>query len=454
MEAGSPRSVAPETVRPARSTAVPLVAGARLPLAFIVFGLAGLAAAACWMALEPSLLGLPHLHPRVVALVHLWLPGFLLSVCIGALYQLMPVVLGAPLAMRVSVLWIHFGLHAVGAILLVAAFAHGRFEWVGAGGTLISAGAVIVFTAVLRTFLAAKRRDAPAWCFPLATGWLAATVLFGIALAINRRWPWLPLSAADLLRAHAHLGLAGFFLTLLQGTTFQLIPMFTMGSLRRPRLVWAGLLATQAGLITLTPGLAWNVSLLTQIGALILATGILCSALAFRATLGTRRRKALEPGLKAFVLGAFILAVATVVGTALTFMPPGHAWAQQGIAVYGILIIPGALSLVVLGMLCKIIPFLVWMRAYGPKVGKQPVPLATALASRPLEQGWLIAHVAGLGLLFASSIFSSEKLALAGGITLLIATGLFISNVWRVLAHLRDNRTPPLPSPAVPARSL
>lgn len=444
MEAGSPRSAAPEATRPARPASVPLVAGARLPLAFIVFGLAGLAAAAVWMALEPSLAGLPHLHPRVVALVHLWLPGFLLSVSIGAVYQLMPVVLGAPLGMRVSTLWIHFVLHALGSILLVVSFARARFEWVGAGGILVATGVGILFTSVLRTFRAAKRRDAPAWCFPLATGWLAATVLFGITLALNRRWPWLPLSAANLLRAHAHLGLAGFFLTLLQGTTFQLVPMFTMGSLSRPRLVWTGLLATQAGLLTLTPGLAWELPVLTRIGALILLGGMMCSAVALRCTLKTRKRKTLEPGLTAFVFGALLLGLAAAVGTGLAFMPGGHALARKTIAVYGILIIPGALSLLVLGMVCKIIPFLVWMRAYGPKVGKQPVPLATALASRPLEQGWLIAHVIGLGLLFAAATFSADGLALAGGVTLVIATGLFLTNAARVLAHLRTRSAPSL----------
>lgn len=416
---------------------VPLVAGARLPLAFIGSGLGGLAAAAAWMALEPSLVGLPHLHPRVVALVHLWLPGFLLSVCIGALYQLMPVVLGAPLATRASTLWTHFALHTVGSVLLVVAFTQSRFEWVGVGGLLIALGVGVLFASVLRTFRVATRRDAPAWCFPLATGWLALTVLFGIALAINRRWPWLPLSAADLLRAHAHLGLAGFFLTLLQGTTFQLVPMFTMGTLRRPRMIWTGLLATQAGLLVLTPGLAWNLPMLTRGGALILAIGVGCSALALHATFATRRRKVLEPGLQAFVLGSVVLALATLMGVALAFLPTGHPWARPGIAAYGLVLIPGALSLVVLGMLCKIIPFLVWMRAYGPKVGKQPVPLATALASRRLEQAWLLLHLAGLALLVAGALRGTAPVVLAGALALLAGTGLFLANALHVLAHLR-----------------
>lgn len=412
-----------------------MVGGGLLPLAFILLGLAALAASGVWLLRQPALLGLPYFHPHIVAFIHLLLPGFLLSVCIGALYQLMPVVLGAPLRLNISTLWIHFGLHAAGVILLVAAFASGRFAWAGAGGTLISVGVGILFTAVLRTFVRADRRDAPAWCFPLATGWLAATVLAGVTMAANRHSPWLPLSMMDLLRAHAHLGLAGFFLTLLQGTTFQLIPMFTMGELRRPRLVWTGLLATQTGLIALIPGLAWAHTVLICTGTAIIAVGIACTGLALHATLRSRRRKKVEPGIQAFVLGAILLGLATLIAAALLFVPTGSPAVMRVVTAYGVILIPGALSLMVLGMLCKIVPFLVWMRAYGPKVGKQPVPIATVLASRSLEYLWLVLHLIGLALLVAG-------FAVAGGIALAVASAFFLANILRVLAHLRDRRGP------------
>jgi len=454
MEVALPRSAGAKAGHASHPVGVPLVGGARLPLAFILFGLAGLATAVGWMVAEPSLLGLPHFHPRVVALVHLWLPGFLLSVCIGALYQLMPVVLGTPLVMSAWKLWSHFGLHAFGVSLLVIAFTSGHYEWAAVGGIFVSLGISLLFVAVLRTFGGAKRRDAAAWCFPIATGWLAATVLFGLVLAFNRRWPWLPLSATDLLRAHAHFGLAGFFLTLLQGTTFQLIPMFTMGTLRRPHLIWTGLLATQAGLLALAPGLAWDQSALIRIGAVIIAAGILCSVVAFLETLQTRRRKTIEPGIKAFILGTGALVVSAMIGVGIAFTSVSHLLVSRWITAYGIVIIPGALSLTVLGMLCKIVPFLVWMRAYGPKVGKQPVPIATALASRGLEHSWLAFHLAGLGLLFIGATLASTTTIMVGGVALAISTGCFLSNMLRVLAHLCGSDTKILSPSGVPARSL
>src|SRR4029450_12488360 len=86
---------------------ISLVAGARLPLAFIGIGLTALALAATGLAARPQLPLLPHSHPFVVALAHLWLPGFLLSVSMGAMYQLMPVVLGAALRLPLAAAWAH-----------------------------------------------------------------------------------------------------------------------------------------------------------------------------------------------------------------------------------------------------------------------------------------------------------------------------------------------------------
>lgn len=426
---------------PVAPHSVPLVGGARLPLAFIVFGLVAHLAGALWLVAQPGLLLQAHLHPRVVTLAHLWLPGFLLSVCVGAVYQLMPVVLGASLRAGPVRLWLHFGLHALGCPLLIAGFPAGRFDWVAVGGTAVSLGVVLLAVAVVNTFRASSRRDATAWSFPLATAWLLATVLLGVVLALNRLQPFLPLSALGLLRAHAHLGLVGFFLTLLQGATFQLVPMFTMGTLRRPRWVAAGLLGTQSGVLILAPGLAWHARTPAIFGATLIAAGLAASGGALAATLRHRRRRALEPGLRAFVLGGALLCTAVLAGLVLVAAPGHTAFLRRLVSAYGVLAIAGALGLCVSGMLFKIVPFLVWMRAYGPKVGRQPVPIATELSSKRLERLWLAAHLVGAGLLLASILGDAPSVAIAGAWILLGAALVLIVNIARILAHLHPGRT-------------
>ena len=409
----------------------------RLPLAFIGVGLVSLVLAVVTIASDPQLLLLPLPHPHVAALAHLWLPGFLLSVCLGALYQLMPVVLGAPLRLPVAAVWAHCGVHLGGVALLVTGFVRGRFALVAIGGGGIALGAVVLVVGAWRTFRASTRRDAIAWSFPAAVSWLAATLLFGIVLALNRRAPFLPLSVVDLLRAHAHVGLAGFFLTLLQGATFQLVPMFTMADLRRPKLVRAGLMCSQVGLLVLTPGLACGRAVVAGAGALLIAAGVGCSGVALAATLRSRRRRVLEPGIVAFAVGAALLAVVAMGGVALAVLPEGLVRFPAGAGMaYGLTLIAGALSFMILGMLCKIVPFLVWMKTYGPRAGRQPVPLATTLGSRALERAWLGGHTIALVLLVAGVLAAAPTLVATGAALLAAAMATFLANVIRIVAHL------------------
>jgi len=431
---------------PARTIGVPLIAGASLPLAFIGTGLLFLVASVVGLAVFPSVLMLPQTHPHLVAHVHLWLPGFLLTVSMGAMYQMMPVVLGTPLATSTTSAWIHLVLHATGMSAIVAGFAVGRFEVIAFGGSIVTAGVMLFARSVWFTFRAGRRRDATAWCFPLSAGWLLLTVSLGVFMAVNRRWGLFDVSSLVLLRSHAHLGLVGFFLTLLQGATFQLIPMFTMGSVRRPRLVTSSVVCSQVGLPVLATGWILALPVLTVAGAIALVASLACAGIALRATIHARTKRPLEPGIRAFLSGMVLLAAAALLGTALlaSLIPE-----ERGAVVYGLVAIPAALALAVLGMLCKIVPFLVWMRTYGPRVGRESVPSATQLGSRRLELAWYILHLAALVVLAPALALRIPALASVGAWVLAAAILIFAANVVRVLDHMRRPRTAPNPHATV-----
>ncbi len=465
MAAGSSRSAAVESGAgalrpPPAGGAVPLVTGARLPLVFIVGGLAALGGAAAWLACT-IWNGFPvFFHPEAVAVAHLWLPGFLLSVCLGVSYQMMPVVLGTPLCARDGWLWTHAGLHFPGVAALVWGLAGGHYLAAGLGGLAIAVGVVILGGVAWRSFRASRRRDAVAWSLVFSAAWLLATTMAGVTMALNRRQAFLPLSTLDLLRAHAHLGLAGYFVSLLQGVTFELVPMFTMGKARKPRIAMAGLLATQVGLPILAAGLAWDRRGAAALGAAVAAAGLAGTGWALAATLATRRRRRLEVGIRAFVIGMALLGLGGAGGLGLALGLTGPERILPGVAAYGLVVIAGGLSLTVLGMLTKILPFLVWMKAYGPRVGREPVPVATALSSRRMERLWLGAQLAGLAGLVIGTAADARGPRVAGGLLLAAGAGLWLANAARVLRHLRGAAlrpgegkptAKPLPDPAPPS---
>lgn len=436
--------------RPAAMPGAPgpmaLVDGARLPLAFIGFGLAAFAAAACWLTLE-TWRGIPSLHhPRIVGLAHLWLPGFLLSICLGASYQLLPVLLGSPLPVSATWRWIHLLLHTAGALSLVTGLATGNYVGAAIGGSAIAAGACGLLIVTVRTFRASRRRDAVALSLPLSAGWLAATTSAGLILAANRHHPFLPWSVLDLLKAHAHLGLGGYFLTLIQGVSFQLVPLFTLGQLQHPERVARGLLASQVGLAMLIPGLAWAQPGLRIAGAGLVIIGLAFSGSALVRTLAARRRQPVDASLRGYLAGLGLLATGAIGGLALLF--PAATTHPGTTLAYALLLVTGGLTCTVLGMLGRILPFLVWMKCYGPRVGRGPVPLASNLAPPGLESTWWRLQLAAVAILTTAAALGSESGFAAGGALLLLATVLWLVHAARILRHLVNaGESGPLPVP-------
>jgi hypothetical protein len=169
------------------------------------------------------------------------------------------------------------------------------------------------------------------------------------------------------------------------------------------------------------------------------------------ATFRSRRRWVLEPGLKAFALGATLLGAAAAGGLVLLLSP--GASSAHGAMAYGVTIIAGALTFMILGMLCKIVPFLVWMTAYGPLAGRHPVPSAAALGSRALERAWLGLHGAALAVLLTGIVAAAPAVVAGGAALLAAAVAVYLANFARVLAHAVRPLPVLQPGPAVAVSS-
>ncbi|HWA85421.1 MAG TPA: hypothetical protein VG710_04300 [Opitutus sp.] len=410
----------------------------RLPLAFMALGLGWLAFGTTALVVRPELLTLPHAAPAVVALTHAWVLGFFVTVAVGAIYQLAPVALGTTL-WREHWAWWHFGLHAAAVPGMVYAFARWDLTLLAHFGSALALGILLFAINTWQTVRRSGQRDAVAWSLALAAGWLLATVLAGLLLAANRQWPFIPLDPIALLRAHAHLGLVGFFLTLLQGVTFRLVPMFTLGEVNDWRPVRRGLWLSQAGLAGLVPALALHAGSATELFGGLVFAGMIESGRALRRSLSTRKKRRLDPGIAAFVRGFAALLAAGVVGLVLAW--PAAAWgsAPGGFSamVYAVALFAGGLLPSISGMMYKVVPFLTWMRVYGPKVGREATPAAGALANARLET-WAFAFQTLAILPLAAGVWRLSPPLLRVGTWLLAAgVALFLTDMAGVLKHLR-----------------
>jgi len=116
---------------------------------------------------------------------------------------------------------------------------------------------------------------------------------------------------------------------------------------------------------------------------------------------------------------------------------------------YAIVALGGWISLTIVGMMLKIVPFLVWYRVYSPRAGRERVPTLMQLSSPTLE-GWSYALLVGGVLLLGASVLKGDAglIRMAGAILALGALA-FAGALALILSHLRVR-----PRPVPPRVSL
>jgi len=399
-----------------------------------------------WIWLRPVHLSGHFGDPGTLALAHAWILGFLLPSCLGAVYQLLPVVAGRSLAWP-GMARCHLVLHVPGVMGLVAGFAAGNYRAAAGAGAVVLLGFVCCAATVLRTLWLSAARDEVVGAFAASACWLVLTGGAGLLLALNRLHGFLPGASLDWLRLHAHMGLAGVFVTLILGAVFRLLPMFTLGEVRSWARVRVALLLSQAGLLGLLFSFAEHIAWATGVFGVVLASAIALAVREAGAVLASRRKRLLDHGLRAFSAGAVVLLAAQVLGLALVlFAEPGGLFLLRGALGYGLLVVVGSLLLMICGMLLKIVPFLVWLRAYGKRVGRGPVPLASKLPVDWLEQAWFESHVIGLVLLLIGVARAESVWLQWGAAGLLVSFTLFTCNLVGVARHLWRPEVPAVAS--------
>ena len=419
---------------------------ATLPLAYLVVAALAFVLAAAgvpWLARE---LAGHYYHPRLLALTHTVTLGWITLTILGASYQLIPVVLERPLASERLARW-QLGVAVLGIVGMVAHFLIG--EWSG-----LVWGAALTTAALLAHVVnvALSMRGLTTWSFTarligLALAGLAATAVVGTALGVDRVWTFLPGDFYPNLHAHVHLALLGWVLPMVLGVAARVYPMFLLA--REPggwpgALQWWGLVL---GVPAVVLGLALD-SPLTVAGALAVTAAVGGHLAWVLEMLRTRKRPALDWGLRFAVAGTAFLVPAGLLGLALALELTGGPRAALA---YGVLALGGWASLTIVGMMLKIVPFLVWYRVYAPQAGRAPVPSLAELSwprGEALAFALLVPGLAGLAVAGAAGEVVWIR---AAGVLVLAGAVLFAAVLARILTHLRARPAAPGSRP-VPVR--
>jgi hypothetical protein len=409
-------------------------ASVRLPLCFVLIGVLSLLVSGGFLWAQPDLLAMYHYTPHLIAITHLFVLGFICSVVMGAMYQLVPVTLETQLFSERLVAW-QFAAHVIGFTGMVWSFWNLNMARVGAFGSLLTLGIGLFVFNLACTLAKVKGWNAIKFGIASALFWLLSTAAAGLLIAATKCWIFISFQPLAAMHAHAHLGVIGVFLMMIVTVSYKLVPMFTLSELQNERRAWWSIALLNLGLLGVFVTVLLQSSL-KPVFALVIIAGFVLYGWEIKAILRARNRRSLDWGMKYFLTAIALLVPLCILALALSWSRlPMTAFTMQLENVYGLLALAGLVGMAILGMLYKIVPFLVWFHSYSRHIGRARVPALAEMYSVPLQIAGYWSFLAGLAVLCVATALSHEAGIRWGGGLLALSLAIFAVNLGKILSH-------------------
>jgi len=461
------RTTAPHHKAPSLAGFSPHAPSVTLPLRFMVTGMLALLVGVSLLVLRPVMLATYHYNQYVIATTHLFVLGWICTIVMGAMYQLVPVALETKLYSEKLAAW-QFAFHLVGFTGMVWMFWTWNMKQVGHFGSVLLVGVGLFVYNIARTLLRVPRWNVIATAVASALVWLSLAVSVGLTLAVGKcsyEAASGPASGGPLgvflhglkaiaaftarfdqigaMHAHAHLGVVGVFIMLIVGISYKLVPMFTLSDIQSSRRARASVTLLNAGLLGVFVAILLRHPLKFAFALLVVA-GLACYGLEIVAILRARKRRSLDWGLKSFLTAISLLAPLSILALVLSWPGlPLTTLTGRLENVYGFLGLAGVVSFAIMGMFYKIIPFLVWYGSYSTQIGLRKVPSLADLYSPALQAAGYWTYLAGLAAT-TIAILLGNAAAVAGACVLLALSLVTLAlNVAKILSHLVRPRMEP-----------
>ena len=377
--------------------------------------------------------------PQALALTHAGTLGVLAMGMIGALYQMTPVVAGAPVPLtRIA--------HIVHVLLLIG-LAGFVLRLLG-GSTTAMTVAIVCFSIALPAFLLpmgwallrAPTNDETVQGMRIAVASLAVITVIGLVIASGFAGGVFSVNRMLWVQVHLTIALLGWVGGLIMAVSWQVIPMFyltpNLDKTTKRRLLVLLLTGLILPLLVAITGVEIDGYLspnrLAAIAALpaAIAIWLLHPALTLR-RIRNRQRKRSDASLffwqAGLVNGLLMIPVAVA-----ALVLPDPRWQ----VLFGWLLIWGWAATIMFGMLTRIVPFLVWFHRYSARVGLEIVPSMRSLLPQQRIKTVFILHLSSVLLGVIAIYFQTDWLAQLMGL-LLVASAFSIASM---LIHVLRSR--------------
>lgn len=424
--------IGPDTIIPERAPHL------WVPLRFFLGGLLSLAVLLFVAYRKAPLLAADYLHnTATLAVTHLFTLGLGGMVVMGALYQMVPVLLYSKLfSERLADL--HLAVHTAGLILMVTGFLNFETLWIATGGGLVLTGATLFVINLGLTFRQAERWNWHGAFMPVAVLFYISTLVWGFVLALNQRYGFLGEVEGAPLTGHLTLGFLGWFSLMILSAGLKLVPMFAPAKTLPQKVVAATGGGLTAGILLVLAGL-WLGRPLLWAGATLANAALLAYAGLIGYAYLHRRTGPLD-----FSVRFSLVAAACMIPAVLALPWAPREWQAGLVFLFALGFVGGT----ILGMLLRIIPFMVWLHRFRNRTHKlEKIPFLHELFQP--RYGWiaLLTWFPAV-LLIALGVAVAQGLLITAG-AIIGAAGL-VAYAWamrQVLHHVRPGTPALFPGP-------
>ncbi len=406
---------------------------ATAPFFFIMAGLAGI--------FYPEDLLYTPLMPDTVALVHLAVLGWISMVMFGAMYQMLPVLASLIVQWPGLIPWVH-GLLVMGVVTMVLGIATDIHPWLLLFASLGLGGSVALYIVPVGIALyKAPSKHPTVTAMRISALSLVGVLGMGAIFLGEYSHGFLDLNREAMVGVHLVWGLFGWVGTLIIGVSFQVLPMFYMTPEFPIKQAFSILWAWGLSLLLIPQILFFQPGDQMMLWAAA-APGVWALAIYGKEMvimLKQRKRVLVDLTWRFWLLG-FASAIIALIFMA---MWPGVEEDQLRIQ-FGIFFILGAVTSIVLGMLYKIIPFLIWFHRFSKLAGLVEIPMMDDLLPQRATKSHFPVHAVTLLALSVGSYMESALLTMIGGGGLVISGVILAYAIWFGLA-IKPPEAPEMP---------
>ncbi len=373
-----------------------------------------------------------YFQAKILAITHLLTLGWISMTIFGAMFQLVPVVLETKLFSE-KLADIQFWIFILGVIGLATGF------WNFDTGLHLNVSAILLNIAILifainmiGTFIYVKKWNITGWYLIAAVIYLTITAVAGFLLTYNLWHPYISISHLQYLKLHAEVAVIGWVTMVVMGVSYKLIPMFTLShgySMKSSK--WAFWLVN-IGLVGINTFFHFENNMIEiLVSSLFIAAGITFFLFQVYLIYKNRLRKKRDIGIKYSVFSFYMLAIVTLFGLVFSFID------LSGIPniylIFGYLVFFGYLSMLIVGQMYKIVPFLAWYHKYSSKVGLEPVPMLKDMFNEKYALTSYYLMATAIIATTASFIFNSQIALLFSFGLMFLGSLIFAFNITAIL---------------------